>query len=158
MEGIFEVEGMTLLSWTTRIAARDEADARELAQRLGQRTQAPVSAVKVDTLGHRVASCRPSTSRGGTRMTRFRIEGTTLVSWTQLVEAGGEEDASRLACQGFAALGVLGHEVTLDAARHRVVGCRRLETFVLLPSHQDGSGARRRARVARSRQAIRHSL
>ncbi len=154
MGGIFEVEGMTLLSWTTRIAARDEAEARDLAQRLGQRTQAPASAVKVDTVGHHVASCRPSASRGG-KMGRFRIEGTTLVGWTQLLEAESEDEASRLACQGF---GVLGHEATVDDARHRVVCCRRLETFVVLPSRHEDPGARRRARVARARQAIRHGL
>ncbi len=155
MGGIFEVEGMTLLSWTTRIAARDEAEARELAQRLGQRGQAPASAVRVDTLGHHVASCQPSASRGGERMGRFRIEGTTLVGWTQLLEAGNEDEASHLACQGF---GVLGHEVTVEDARHRVVCCRRLETFVVLPSRHEEPGARRRARVARARQAIRHNL
>ena len=158
MDGIFEVEGMTLLSWTTRIAARDEAEACELAQRLGQRTQAPASAVKVDTLGHRVAGCLRSTSRSGTEMAgRFRVEGTTLVTWTQLVEAGSEEEASRLACRGLAALGVLGHEVAVDDARHRVVNCRRLESFVPLAGQRDAPGERR-ARVARTRQTIRHSL
>jgi hypothetical protein len=155
MDGIFEVEGMTLLSWTTRIAARDEAEACELAQRLGQRTQAPASAVKVDTLGHRVAGCQPSTARAGAEMAgRFQVEGTTLVTWTQLVETGSEEEASRLACQGFAALGVLGHEVTVDDTRHRVVGCRRLESFAPLPGQRDAAGERR----ARARQTIRHSL
>lgn len=154
MDGIFEVEGMTLLCWTTRIAARDESEARELAQRLGHRTQAPASAVKVDTLGHHVASCRPSASRGGAGMTRFRIEGTTLVGWTQLVEARCEDEASRVACEGF---GVLGLELTVADARHRVVCCRRLENFVLLPSREEEPGARRRTR-ARARQAIRHGI
>jgi hypothetical protein len=58
MEEVFEVEGMTLLSWTTRIEARDEAEALELAQRLADWTQTPPTVVKVDTLSHRVASCQ----------------------------------------------------------------------------------------------------
>jgi hypothetical protein len=60
MEEVFEVEGMTLLSWTTRIEARDEAEALEIAERLADWTQAPSTLVKVDTLSHRVASCRPT--------------------------------------------------------------------------------------------------
>ena len=62
MEEVFEVEGMTLLSWTTRIEARDEAEALELAQRLADWTQAPSTVVNVDTLSHRVASCQIATA------------------------------------------------------------------------------------------------
>jgi len=62
-EEVFEVEGMTLLSWTTRIEARDEAEALAIAERLADWTQASSTVVKVETLSHRVASCRLTASR-----------------------------------------------------------------------------------------------
>jgi hypothetical protein len=64
MEEVFEVEGMTLLSWTAKIEARDEHEALEIAQRLAEWGQAPPTVVKVDTLSHRVASCHLAAAAG----------------------------------------------------------------------------------------------
>lgn len=64
MEEVFEVEGLTLLSWTTRIEARDEAEALEIAQRLADWSRAPGTVVTVETLSHRVASCQLAIAAG----------------------------------------------------------------------------------------------
>jgi hypothetical protein len=64
MEEVFEVEGMTLLSWRTKIEARDEAEALEIAQRLADWSKAPNTVVTVETLSHRVASCQRAVASG----------------------------------------------------------------------------------------------
>jgi hypothetical protein len=64
MEDVFEVEGMTLLSWTVKIDARDEAEALEIAQRLADWSKAPTTVVTVETLSHRVASCERALAAG----------------------------------------------------------------------------------------------
>jgi hypothetical protein len=67
MEDVFEVEGMTLLSWTVKIDARDEAEALEIAERLADWSKAPTSVVTVETLSHRVASCERALAAGEQR-------------------------------------------------------------------------------------------
>jgi hypothetical protein len=64
MEDVFEVEGMTLLSWTVKIDARDEAEALEMAQQLADWSKAPTTVVTIETLSHRVASCERALAAG----------------------------------------------------------------------------------------------
>lgn len=114
---LFEVEGTTLLDWSARVdASSANAAVAEAERRADEVARLPVS-VEVNAQQHRVTRCEPS----------FRIEGTTLVSWTVRVEANGEAEAAASARRAAGGLGGLNPDLAVNDVRHRVSRCRGLQ-------------------------------
>jgi hypothetical protein len=75
-------------------------------------------------------------------MADYRVEGTSLVSWSMLVEAGSESEASEAAAQIAGRLIDLRRDHTLRDVRHEVVSNRRLVEAPALDRPHRGSAAR----------------
>jgi hypothetical protein len=59
-------------------------------------------------------------------MPDYRVEGTSTLSWSLLVEAHSENEASECAVRIAGHLSDLRQGHALRDARHEIVGCRRL--------------------------------
>lgn len=59
-------------------------------------------------------------------MPDYRVEGTSTLSWSLLVEADSESEASECAVRIAGHLSDLRQGHALRDARHEIVGCRRL--------------------------------
>jgi len=113
----FEVEGTTLVGWTAHVDAQDEpAAVDEVQRRAGEAVSAACSA-DVSSRHHQITRCQPS----------FRIEGTTLVTWTARVIAENEPEARASAPHGAFRLGGLAPDLPVNDVRHRVSRSRRVE-------------------------------
>jgi hypothetical protein len=54
----FEIEGTTLLSWSTRVEAQTQAEAIEQAQRIAGLVEGSAEALSVHSLHHRITRCQ----------------------------------------------------------------------------------------------------
>jgi len=59
-------------------------------------------------------------------MPDYRVEGTSVISWSLLVQASSESEASQCAMRVAGGLSSLRQDHALLDARHEIVGCRRL--------------------------------
>jgi hypothetical protein len=114
--GMFEVEGTTLLAWTTRLAATEEQRMRdEVERRLGSVREADGPGIGFGH--HRITEWEPGS----------RVLGSSLVIWSRVVEAEGAAQAVDLGVRAGSCPVALPKGFALVDVRHRVSRCRELE-------------------------------
>jgi len=82
-------------------------------------------------------------TRRGLEMPDYRVEGMSIISWSLLVQASSESEASECAVRIAGGLSHLRQDHALRDARHEIVGCRRLIETPALERVPHRSAARR---------------